>query len=94
MSIEDKKVGIDIDSDGKPDLNLDLKTLILLIGGISSLIFTYTTLQTEIESAKLLPPAQDISKVEQKIEFLENKIENIEKQQSRRLDNIEKKVFK
>ena len=69
MSIEDKKVGIDIDSDGKPDLNLDLKTLILLIGGISSLIFTYTTLQTEIESAKLLPPAQDISKVEQKIEF-------------------------
>ena len=94
MSIEDKKVGIDIDSDGKPDLNLDLKTLILLIGGISSLIFTYTTLQTEIESAKLLPPAQDISKVAQKIEFLENKIENIEKQQSRRLDNIEKKVFK
>ena len=94
MSIEDKKVGIDIDSDGKPDLNLDLKTLILLIGGISSLIFTYTTLQTEIESAKLLPPAQDISKVEQRIEFLENKIENIEKQQSRRLDNIEKKVFK
>tara|TARA_R100001460_G_scaffold64_3_gene261 strand:+ start:405 stop:689 length:285 start_codon:yes stop_codon:yes gene_type:complete len=94
MSIEDKKIGVDIDSDGKPDLNLDLKTLILLIGGISSLIFTYTTLQTEIESAKLLPPAQDISKVEQKIEFLENKIENIEKQQSRRLDNIEKKVFK
>ena len=94
MSIEDKKVGIDIDSDGKPDLNLDVKTLILLIGGISSLIFTYTTLQTEIESAKLLPPAQDISKVEQRIEFLENKIENIEKQQSRRLDNIEKKVFK
>lgn len=94
MGIEEKKIGLDIDSDGKPDLNLDLKTLILLIGGISSLIFTYTTLQSEIESAKLLPPAQDISKVEQKIEFLENKIENIEKQQSRRLDNIEKKVFK
>jgi len=58
------------------------------------LIFTYTTLQSDIESAKLLPPQQDISKAEQKIEFLENKIENIEKQHDRRLDNIEKKVFK
>ncbi len=94
MSIEDKKVGIDIDSDGKPDLNLDLKTLVLLIGGISSLIFTYTTLQSDIEDAKKLPPAQDISKVEQRIEFLENKIENIEKQQNRRLENIEQKVYK
>ena len=55
MSIEDKKVGIDIDSDGKPDLNLDLKTLVLLIGGISSLIFTYTTLQSDIEDAKNYP---------------------------------------
>ena len=65
-----------------------------MIGGLSSLIFTYTTLQSEIEAAKLLPPAQDISKFEQKIDFLENKIDNIEKQQNRRLDNIEKKVFK
>tara|TARA_R100000700_G_C3116379_1_gene107194 strand:- start:62 stop:346 length:285 start_codon:yes stop_codon:yes gene_type:complete len=94
MGIEEKQIGVDIDSDGKPDFNLDLKTLILLIGGISSLIFTYTTLQADIEDAKALPPAQDISKVEQKIEFLENKIENLEKQHDRRLDNIEKKVFK
>ena len=94
MGIEEKKIGLDIDSDGKPDLNLDLKTLILILGGISSLIFTYTTLQSDIEQAKLLPPQQDISKYEQKIEFLENKIENVEKQHDRRLDNIEKKVFK
>lgn len=94
MGIEEKQIGVDIDSDGKPDFNLDLKTLILLIGGISSLIFTYTTLQSDIEDAKTLPQAQDISKVEQKIEFLENKIENLEKQHDRRLDNIEKKVFK
>tara|TARA_Y100001937_G_scaffold53867_1_gene74380 strand:+ start:213 stop:497 length:285 start_codon:yes stop_codon:yes gene_type:complete len=94
MGIEEKKIGLDIDSDGKPDLNLDLKTLLLLIGGIASLIFTYTTLQNDIAQAKLLPPQQDISKLEQKIQFLENKIENIEKQHDRRLDNIEKKVFK
>ena len=94
MGIEDKQIGIDIDSDGKPDLNLDLKTLILLIGGIASLIFTYTTLQSDIEEAKNLPPTQDISRVEQQIDFLENKIESLEKQHDKRLDNLENKVYK
>ncbi len=76
MSIENKKVGIDIDNDGKPDLNLDLKTLIILIGGIASLIFTYTTLQAEIEEAKKLPPHEDHSKIDQQMKFLENKLAN------------------
>jgi len=90
----DKKVGIDIDSDGVPDLNLDLKTLILLIGGIASLIFTYTTLQSEIEKAKKLPPHEDHSKIDQQIQFFENKLESLEKQHDRRLDNLETKVYK
>jgi hypothetical protein len=94
MSIENKKVGIDIDNDGKPDLNLDLKTLIILIGGIASLIFTYTTLQAEIEEAKKLPPHEDHSKIDQQMKFLENKLESIEKQHDRRLDNLENKVYK
>lgn len=89
-----KEVGLDIDNDGKPDLNLDLKTLILLIGGIASLIFTYTTLQSDIEDAKKLPPSQDISKVEQKLQFIENKIESLEKQHDKRIDNLESKVYK
>lgn len=93
MGIENKKVGIDIDSDGVPDLNLDLKTLILLIGGIASLIFTYTTLQSDIEKAKKLPPHEDHSKINQQIQFFENKLESLEKQHDRRLDNLEKKVY-
>jgi len=38
-----KNLGLDIDGDGKPDLNLDLKTLILVIGGIISITMTYST---------------------------------------------------
>ena len=95
MGIENKKVNVDIDGDGKPDLNLDLKTIIMVVGGIVSLTMTYSTLtkqielnKQEIEVAKTLPPKQSQELLKQKIEFLENHIEI----ESKRLDKIEDKI--
>tara|TARA_B110000438_G_scaffold294471_1_gene335937 strand:+ start:224 stop:511 length:288 start_codon:yes stop_codon:yes gene_type:complete len=92
-----KEVGVDIDGDGKPDLNLDLKTLILVVGGIISITMTYSTLtkqielnKQEIELAKKLPPAESHELIDQKILFLEEHI----KEQNIRLDKIEDKVYK
>jgi|TARA_R110002020_G_scaffold99405_2_gene235925 hypothetical protein len=97
MSIVDKKVNLDIDGDGKPDLNLDLKTIIMVLGGIISLTMTYSTLtkqietnKQEIEVAKKLPPAQSLDVIKQRIEFLEGQIEAKDK----RLDKIEDKIYK
>lgn len=97
MGIKNKKVNVDIDGDGKPDLNLDLKTLIIIAGGIISLTMTYSTLtkqidinKQEIEVAKKLPPQQSLELLEQKIQFLENHIEV----ESKRLDKIEDKIYK
>ena len=93
----DKKLGVDIDGDGKPDLSLDLKTLILVVGGIISITMTYSTLtkqielnKQEIELAKKLPPAESHELIDQKILFLEEHI----KEQNIRLDKIEDKVYK
>ena len=95
MSLK-KNLGLDIDGDGKPDLNLDLKTLILVVGGIISITMTYSTLtkqielnKQEIEIAKQLPPAQSHELIDQKILFLEEHI----KEQNARLDKIEDKVY-
>jgi len=96
MSLK-KNLGLDIDGDGKPDLNLDLKTLILVIGGIISITMTYSTLtkqielnKQEIEIAKQLPPTQSHELIDQKMLFLEEHI----KEQNARLDKIEDKVYK
>ena len=87
----------DFDGDGKPDLNLDLKTIIMVVGGIISLTMTYSTLtkqielnKQEIEVAKKLPPSQSLEVVKQRIEFLEGQIEAKDK----RLDKIEDKIYK
>ncbi|MAO20582.1 MAG: hypothetical protein CMJ25_07505 [Phycisphaerae bacterium] len=92
-----KEVGLDIDNDGKPDLSLDLKTIILVVGGIISLTMTYSTLtkqielnKQEIEVAKQLPPQKSHDLLEQKIQFLENKIDV----EAKRLDKIEDKIYK
>lgn len=97
MGIENKRVNVDIDGDGKPDLNLDLKSLIIVIGGIISLTMTYSTLtkqielnKQEIEVAKKLPPAQSNEILRQKILFLEQHIEA----EAKRLDKLEDKIYK
>ena len=92
-----KEVGIDLDNDGKPDLHFDLKTLILVVGGIISITMTYSTLtkqielnKAEIEVAKKLPPSQSHDIINQKILFLEQHIKN----ESVRLDKLEDKIYK
>ena len=92
-----KEIGVDIDGDGKPDLSLDLKTVILIIGGLISITMTYSTLTkqiainaSEIEVAKQLPPMQSHDLIDQKILFLEDHI----KEQNIRLDKIEDKVYR
>tara|TARA_R110002012_G_scaffold306649_2_gene511490 strand:+ start:1169 stop:1465 length:297 start_codon:yes stop_codon:yes gene_type:complete len=96
-----KSVGLDLDNDGKPDLNLDLKTLILVIGGLISITMTYSTLtkqieinKQEIEIAKELPPAKSQEILEQKIEYIEDYIQKLEDQHDKRIDQLEKKVYK
>ena len=96
-SIEKKSVGIDIDGDGVKDFTLDLKTIVMAVGGIISLVMTYTTLKEdikinaiEIEVAKTLPPSQSLEIINQKILFLEQHIEA----EGKRLDKIEDKVYK
>ena len=96
-SIEKKSVGIDIDGDGVKDFTLDLKTIVMAIGGIISLVMTYTTLKEdikinaiEIEVAKEMPPAQSHDLINQKILFLEDHI----KEQNVRLDKMEDKVYR
>jgi len=96
-----QEVGVDIDGDGKPDLNLDLKTLILVVGGLISLTMTYSTLtkqielnKQEIEVAKKLPPAQSQEIINQKLIYIEDLIEKIEEQHDKRIDQLETKVYK
>jgi hypothetical protein len=92
-----RKVGIDIDNDGNPDLHFDIKTIILIVGGLISITMTYSALtkqieanRQEIEIAKQLPPALSHDIIDQKILFLENKIDS----ESKRLDKIEDKIYK
>ena len=92
-----KKVDIDVDGDNRPDLQIDLKTIIMAIGGIISLVLTYSTLKeeiainaAEIEVAKQLPPTQSHGLIDQKILFLEEHI----KAESLRLDKLEDKVYR
>lgn len=89
-------INIDLDNDKNIDLNLDLKTIILIITGIISLTMTYSNLMKEIELAKTLPTQQevDIEYITKDINTLNNKIKSIESKHNNRLVNLEKKVFK
>ena len=69
----------------------------MAVGGIISLVLTYTTLKeqiainaAEIEIAKKLPPMQSHDLIDQKITFLEEHI----KAESLRLDKLEDKVYR
>tara|TARA_R110000796_G_scaffold94402_1_gene199166 strand:- start:2208 stop:2504 length:297 start_codon:yes stop_codon:yes gene_type:complete len=97
MGLSGKKVDVDIDGDGVPDLKISLKEIIIVVGGIISLVMTYTTLKNDIESnkkeieiAKTLPPKESHSLIDQKILFLEQHIET----EGKRLDKIEDKIYK
>lgn len=96
-NVEKKAVGIDLDGDGVKDFTLDLKTIIVCLGGLISLVLTYSKLteqielnKQEIEVAKTLPPSQSLEIINQKILFLEQHIDA----EAKRLDKIEDKVYK
>ena len=95
-----KKVDIDIDGDNKPDLQLDLKTIIMVVGGIISLTMTYSTLtkqielnKQEIEVAKQLPPQESHEVIEQKLNHLGDKLDKLSNDHDKRLDNLEDKIY-
>ncbi len=93
-----ESIGIDIDGDKKPDFQVDFKTLIMVVGTIISLTLSYSVLKSEIEIAKTLPKqiiSQDDTKVvNQKLEFLVREQERFELQTEKRLEDLEKRVFK
>tara|TARA_R100001377_G_scaffold74927_1_gene51310 strand:- start:449 stop:730 length:282 start_codon:yes stop_codon:yes gene_type:complete len=84
------KVKIDLNGS---DIVVDMKTLIMVIGGIISLTLTYSMLKAEIEIAKQLPVAQEINYdlVKEKQEQLEETDIRIEKQLIKRIEKLEKK---
>lgn len=91
-----KNVNIDIDGDGVKDIQLDLKTIIMVVGGIISLTLTYSTLKSEIDIAKQLPVQQEINLdiIQEKIKVLDETHDRIEKQLDARIEVLEKKVFR
>jgi len=96
-----KEVGVDIDGDGKPDLSLDLKTIILIVGGLISITMTYTTLTEQIqlnkagiEEAKKLPPQQSHEVIDQKLLYLEEMMDKLTEDHDKRLDKLEDKIYR
>tara|TARA_Y100001970_G_C13613432_1_gene545974 strand:- start:221 stop:535 length:315 start_codon:yes stop_codon:yes gene_type:complete len=92
--ITEKQVGLDFDSDGKPDLVFDLKTIILLCTMIGSVTLSYTNLKQEIEVAKKLPVYEiqndDFNIVNQKMDYIQMEIDDMKD----KIKDLEKKVYK
>ena len=92
------KLHVDVDGDNKPDFQIDFKTLILGGGMIFSIASSYFMLQSEIEVAKKLPKqivSQDDTRVvNQKLDFLIKEFEKFEVQTDKRIEDLEKRVFK
>ena len=92
------KLHVDVDGDNKPDFQIDFKTLILGGGMIFSIASSYFMLQSEIEIAKTLPKqivSQDDTRVvNQKLDFLIKEFEKFEVQTDKRIEDLEKRVFK
>lgn len=92
------KLHVDLDGDNKPDFQIDFKTLILGGGMIFSIASSYFMLQSEIEVAKTLPKqivSQDDTRVvNQKLDFLIKEFEKFEIQTDKRIEDLEKRVFK
>tara|TARA_R100001443_G_C3339068_1_gene174094 strand:+ start:81 stop:398 length:318 start_codon:yes stop_codon:yes gene_type:complete len=89
-----KEIGLDFDSDGKPDLVFDLKTIILLCTMIGSVTLSYTNLKSEIEVAKKLPVYEmqndDFNIVNQKMDYIQMEIDDMKD----KIKDLEKKVYK
>ena len=78
-------------------VQLDLKTIVIIVAGAISLAMMYAALTTEIELAKQLPePEIKKSEYELKDELIRNTIININEKvnkNSEKLDKIDEKLF-
>ena len=88
----DKQIEIDIDGDKKSDIKIDFKTLAIVTGFLISGGMSYQNLKSEIEIAKELPvfEIKQDEVVNQKIEFLQKEIDNLQEQ----VKDLENKVYK
>ena len=88
----DKQIKIDIDGDKKSDIKIDFKTLAVVIGFLISGGMSYQNLKGEIEIAKELPiyEIKQDEVVNQKIEFLQKEIDNLQEQ----VKDLENKFYK
>ena len=85
------KVGIDHDGDGKPDFHIDLKTIGMLLVGISTVIGMWFTLQGDIEEAKKLPhPPIDRTEYDLKDELIRQTIMDTQEDVESILRELEK----
>jgi hypothetical protein len=72
-------VGVDVDGDGKPDFNLTLKTIGVIIAAVFTLGSMYVKLQMDIDEAKLLPPSSiDRTEYDLREQWFEDHIEDLE----------------
>lgn len=79
------------------ELTLDLKTIILIIGGVVSLVTMYFALQKDIELAKELPkPEVSRTEYDLKDQLIRETIMNTQKkveENSDKLDRIDAKLY-
>lgn len=71
---------VDIDGDGKADFSISLPNIVMIVGGIVSIVSSYYMLDSKIQEA-MVSPAQEVSQKD--LKYLKNeedlKIEKLEK---------------
>lgn len=79
------------------ELTLDLKSIIIVIGGVVSLVAMYFSLQKDIEVAKELPkPEVSRTEYDLKDQLIRETIMNTQKkveENSEKLDKIDEKLY-
>jgi hypothetical protein len=72
---------IDIDGDGKADFSISLPNIVMIVGGIVSIVSSYYMLDAKIQKAMVSPP-QEVSQKD--LKYLKDeedlKIDKLEKQ--------------
>jgi len=72
---------VDIDGDGKADFSITLPNVIMLVGGLISLVSSYYMLDNKIEKAMVNPPQEVVKKDLQALEKeTDLKLQKLEKQ--------------
>ena len=78
-------------------LTLDIKTIVIILSGIISLVTMYFALQKDIEEAKRLPePAISRTEYDLKDQLIRETIINTQQkveENSKKLDNIDSKLY-